>query len=77
MKIETFHQAKKPHHCFLTYIARLILLAYKYFAKFAKKRQIKCKQYCNKQKRKQEQKTEKKIWVCSERSKEKDDVNSY
>lgn len=37
MKIETFHQAKKPHHCFLTYIARLILLAYKYFAKFAKK----------------------------------------
>lgn len=60
MKIETFHQAKKPHHCFLTYIARLILLAYKYFAKFAKKRQIKCKQYCNKQKRKQEQKQKKK-----------------
>lgn len=60
MKIETFHQAKKPHHCFLTYIVRLILLAYKYFAKFAKKRQIKCKQYCNKQKRKQEQKQKKK-----------------
>lgn len=68
MKIETFHQAKKPHRCFSTYIARLILLAYKYLQNLQKKRQIKCKQYCNEQKRKQEQKKKRKIWVCSERS---------